>query len=250
MNDSFYIGYRKQMPKALSAHLRPRVALLAGAAVVMAVVLAVAQRPFAGASFEFGVVRAFEGVVREHPYPMLVLAAAVDNGRRELLSSYHLVAPGKHGAQELVAGLDDRFVRLRGSLIHRDNQTMIEVRPDSIEPSAAPPVGRGHTEDLGTFALRGEIVDSKCYLGVMKPGHLKPHKACAIRCISGGITPVLCVRDEAGTACYFMLTGSDDRQLNRDVIAFVAEPVEITGRVIRREGFLILKTEPDEIRRL
>ena len=28
-----------------------------------------------------------------------------------------------------------------------------------------------------------------CFLGVMKPGRSKPHRACAVRCISGGIPP-------------------------------------------------------------
>jgi len=42
---------------------------------------------------------------------------------------------------------------------------------------------------LGTQTLVGEIVDSKCFLGVMNPGQLTTHRACAIRCISGGVRP-------------------------------------------------------------
>jgi hypothetical protein len=53
---------------------------------------------------------------------------------------------------------------------------------------------------LGTQTLIGEIVDSKCYLGVMNPGALIPHRACAIRCISGGIPPVLLVRQSDRSA--------------------------------------------------
>ena len=55
---------------------------------------------------------------------------------------------------------------------------------------------------LGVATLRGEIVDSKCYLGAMKPGDQKTHKACATLCIRGGIPPVLVERlPGGGTRC-------------------------------------------------
>ena len=44
----------------------------------------------------------------------------------------------------------------------------VEVAPD---PAAPPP---SEPEDLGEHTYVGEIVDSKCFLGVMKPGRLKP----------------------------------------------------------------------------
>lgn len=245
MNAPFYIGYRKQMAPESAAFLRRRLPWLLAAAVAIAFALVAAQRPFAAATFEYGVEREFEGLLSERPYPTLLLATPGAGLPSRLL----LVAPGKHGAQALAAGRDDRRVRLRGSLIHREGQAMVEVRPGSIEdlgvatnPTTAEPMGR--------FTLRGEIVDSKCFLGVMKPGHLKPHKACAIRCISGGITPVLCVRDAAGRALYLMLAGPDGRAINREVLPYVAEPVEVAGEVERADSLLILKTDPATIRRL
>ena len=84
----------------------------------------------------------------------------------------------------------------------------------------------------------------------MKPGNLKPHKACAIRCISGGITPVLCVRDESGNALYVMLAGENGEAINKQVIPFVAEPVEMTGHIERRDDLLLMKIDPGMIRRL
>lgn len=250
MNGSFYIGYRKQMAPELAGFLRRRVGALVAGVSAVAFVLVMAQQPFANATFEFGVVKTFDGVVGEHPYPTLLLAAPQDDGDRVARSRYHLVAPGKHGAQDLVAGLDGRRVRAQGSLIYRDGQTMLELRPGTVEtlPEAAP--AADGAQPVGAFTLRGEIVDSKCYLGVMKPGNLKPHKACAIRCLSGGITPVLCVRDAAGTAYYFTLAGADGRPIGREVLSFVAEPIEITGLVERRDDTLILKAEPATFRRL
>src|SRR6266513_1903853 len=84
---------------------------------------------------------------------------------------------------------------------------------------------------LGQQTLVGEIVDSKCYLGVMNPGQLTTHRACAIRCISGGIPPVLLVRQKDGPAIYLLLVSADGKPVNRQVLNMVAEPVEITGDV-------------------
>ena len=63
--------------------------------------------------------------------------------------------------------------------------------------------------DLGEHTLRGEIVDIKCYLGVMKPAHGKPHRSCAARCISGGIPPVLMVKDRDGDTNYLLLVSAE-----------------------------------------
>ncbi len=141
-------------------------------------------------------------------------------------------------------------VRLQGTLIYRDDKTMIEIAAGTISNIENGVVTPGTSESLGVFTLRGEIVDSKCYLGVMKPGNLKPHKACAIRCIRGGITPVLCVRDESGNAMYVMLAGKNGQPINAEVIPFVAEPVEVTGPIERRDDLLLMNTDPDAIRRL
>jgi hypothetical protein len=54
------------------------------------------------------------------------------------------------------------------------------------------------TEDLGAFTLVGEIVDSKCYLGIMNPGETNPHRECAALCIGGGIPPLIIAHDADG----------------------------------------------------
>src|SRR6266511_5317835 len=100
------------------------------------------------------------------------------------------------------------------------------------------------SESLGEHTLVGEIVDSKCYLGVMNPGALTPHRACAIRCISGGIPPVLLVRRSNGPALYFLLVSREGQPVNKEVLNLGAEPVEITGEVEREGNLLILRADP------
>jgi hypothetical protein len=128
---------------------------------------------------------------------------------------------------------------------------MIEVH--RVQPVAAPngalaALASAEEQPLGTWTLAGEIVDSKCHLGVMKPGRGRPHKECAVRCISGGIPPVLRVTSPDGRAVYLSLVGDDGRAVNREVLPWVAEPVEITGRVVRTRGLLMLHAEPSTYR--
>jgi hypothetical protein len=105
-------------------------------------------------------------------------------------------------------------------------------------------------QSLGRQTLIGEIVDSKCFLGVMNPGQLTPHRACAIRCLSGGVPPVLLVRPKDGPAIYLLLVSADGKPVNHQVLDLVAEPVEISGEVERQGELLILSADPATYRRI
>ena len=104
------------------------------------------------------------------------------------------------------------------------------------------------TIDLGPVTLRGEIVDTKCYLGVMNPGEHKVHRDCAVRCISGGVPPAFLARDTSGDSRVLLLVGEDGRALSREVLPFVAEPLEISGVLVRTGPMLTLKADPARFR--
>ena len=104
--------------------------------------------------------------------------------------------------------------------------------------------------DLGRVTLRGEIVDTKCYLGVMNPGEHKVHRDCAVRCISGGVPAAFIVRDASGDSRILLLAGEDGRALNREVLPFVAEPLEIPATLIRTGSMLTIKANPAQFRRI
>ena len=125
-----------------------------------------------------------------------------------------------------------------------------ELREAAERIVAAAGESRDLTEELGTVTLVGEIVDAKCWLGVMKPGRGKPHRACAARCISGGIPPLLMVRKEDGGTLPVLLVGENGEPLNQAVLPYVAEPVEVTGRAERRGGRIVLYTAETSIRRV
>ena len=128
---------------------------------------------------------------------------------------------------------------------------MLEVVPGSLHEIAAARSGDpAKSNDLGPVTLRGEIVDSKCYLGVMNPGNGKVHRDCAVRCISGGAPPAFVALDAEGDSRVLLLVGSDGRQLNREVLSFVAEPIEVSGELLRSGANFILKAEPSRFRRV
>jgi len=227
----FYVGYLPKAPPGLAAAMRRAVLGLMALVATLAVGLVLAQAPLPLSTFEFQKYKGFEGVLREHPYPRL------DN--------YLLVAPGKHGAMQVAKGLDGRAVRLKGSLIYRGADAMIETLPNTLQASAAASVPPAAPIDLGFITLAGEIVDSKCYLGVMNPGDGKVHRDCAARCISGGIPPMFVAKDSSGVSRPLTLAGVGNRQ----VMEYVAEPVKISGRLTRSGGLLILEVDLGSIRR-
>jgi len=93
--------------------------------------------------------------------------------------------------------------------------------------------------DLAAVELTGEIVDSKCYLGVMNPGNGKVHRDCAVRCISGGIPPAFLVRDADGRSKILLLTNWNSEHLNH-----IAERITLRGHLTRSAaGQLALRLE-------
>ncbi len=247
MND-FYVGYLPKAPTGLARFVRKVVIALGLLAVTAALVLLVGQMPFANSTFEYGKVRSFEGVVVTRPFPTLLVLRPGDIGRQDKYSRYLLVAPGKHGADDLVAGLDGKHVRLQGQLIYREGGTMVEITPGSITVTDAAPAVAENIQDLGTVTLTGEIVDSKCYLGVMNPGQGKVHRDCAARCISGGIPPIFVTSDGREQ---FLLVGLDGRALGSDALReFIAEPIAIQGERLETGSTEMLKIDPRVLRHI
>lgn len=250
--DDFYVGYAAGVPPRTARVARRAVVLLLLLAVATPLLLVVAQTRLAPASFEYGITRRFRGTVHATPIPALVVARPGAEQQADTTSTLLLVAPGKHGAAALAQQHDGARVEIAGSLVYRGGHTMLEVDPDSIVLLASHDDAAHATAvtDLGAVRLRGEIVDTKCHLGVMNPGDGKTHRGCAARCISGGIPPALRVRDAAGHEALYLLVGARGEPIGKTLLPFVAEPVEVAGRAERRDDLLVLYAAPDAIRRL
>jgi len=249
VSDDFFVGYLPAPPAAARRMRRVAAALVMMAGVV-AVVLALATGPFDRALFEYGREREWKGTVELAPVPVLIAQAEDASGTPfRAAVRFPLVATGKHGAGPLVASFDGAAVRLRGTRIAREGTTMIEVVPGTVErdapalPEDGRPAPASRVEDLGRSTFVGEIVDSKCFLGVMNPGRLEVHRACAMRCIAGGIPPILFAHDDAGREAHLLLVDANGGPLNDRILDFVARPITIDGRLERRDSLYYLYAE-------
>jgi hypothetical protein len=251
VNDEFYIGWEAKTAPGIGRTIRKAVIALVLLAGLASVVLAMSQRMIGQSVFEWGTSKTFSGILQTHPYPHLLMPRPGKVDGLPQFSTYHLVAPWKFGLnREALAPLEGKSVTLKGALIFRGNQTMVETKPEWIQASdKASALSLPQSISLGRQTLLGEIVDSKCFLGVMNPGQLAPHRACAIRCISGGCAPVLLVRQKDGPAVYLLLVSVEGKPVNKQVLGMVAEPLEITGEVERQGELLILRADPATYRR-
>jgi hypothetical protein len=240
-SEPFYIGYQPQAPVGLRRWLRVVIVTLLALAVSAALLLAFGFQRLPLSVFEFGQEREYVGVIRAQPYPSLLVM------RKGKLDQYLLVGSGKHAAE--VSGYVGQTVKLRGALITRDGLRMLEINSSTIERLNQSSAVAVPNESLGRFTFVGEIVDSKCYLGVMNPGHTKPHRECAVRCISGGVPPLFLARDSQGESIALQLADAQGNPLSKEVLDFVAEPIQITGEVSRQGEWLTLRANPTSYQR-
>ena len=224
----FYVAYLP-IPRGLKSTTRRVVAALGVVVVATAAILIAGQHPFAPSTFEFQQYRDFRGTLLAGPYPALVIPG---QGLPWLL-----VGQGKHGVGDL-RQFDGREVQLKGERILRRLDHMIELLPGTLTVRGQSDDPAPATTDLGEVQLTGEIVDSKCYFGVMNPGNGKVHRDCAVRCISGGIPPAFLVRDANGQTVTLLLANWKPELLNH-----IAEPTTIRGRLARSSGRLTLYAE-------
>lgn len=239
-----YVGYLPQSPPRQARFTRGVVLALFAACLAVVSLVALAQTPLRAGQFEFGVLREFRGVLASAPHPHLRVQRPGGG-----VSSYLLVAPGKHGADAFVREFDGRGVTLRGSLVHSGGRTLVELEPGSIA-LADVSIDASRTNDLGRVTLRGEIVDSKCHLGVMTPGERRTHRACAQLCIRGGIPPLFWVEDERGDVQRLLLVGANGEAVNERVLELVGLPLEIEGVVSQLDDWLVLSADPAGYRRI
>jgi len=249
MNE-FYVGYLPKAPARISRRTRAVVIALMAIAVVGACTFASVQRTFAPVAFEYGKQRSFEGMIERKPFPTLVVKrpGSPDSGS----SHYLLVAEGKHGADDEVSEFEGKSVRLKGTLIYRGSQTMIEVTKGSISVAGSAEALPAAEKMLGTFELGGEIVDGKCYLGVMNPGSGKVHRDCAARCLSGGVPILFATNNFRGEPAVLQLSDSNRKPLRKaDFLDHVGQPVRLKGTVVENgDDILILEIDPSAMSEL
>lgn len=257
----FYIGWQPNAPRSFAKQVRKAVVLFFVLLIGVAVILGMYQRKFAAGQFEFGSLTEVTGIYHSTPVPSLKVFNRKDVFGNTTYITMPLVGYGKSGADGIISELqqesemnfENRQVTFRGSLIYDDGKTLLQIDKHDhpmVKVRTVPVVPERTVKELGEVDLEGEILDPKCYFGVMKPGQGKPHRDCAIRCIEGGICPVFCVRNEKGETGYYLLLGSNGEKINDLVSDHVAEPVKIKARAVQYDDWIVLYLNKDaEIKR-
>ncbi len=274
-HDGFYVGYVDETPAGVSRFARRVAVGLVLLAAVLGAVLALLLERFDEGVFEYGTVRDYEGEMFVDPHPRLLTADGPAEG-------YLLVGVGKQALDvngepsPPWTPSPSRKTGVSGTLIRNPEAAMLEVHalelpegaaqagsgvessaraipeteesPTDVESADTEP-GADPAPDAATNVIRvhghtllGEIVDTKCYLGAMKPGRGKPHRDCASLCIRGGIPAALLVRTEGGERHLVHLLNPQGRPLGRELLEWVGEPVEVWGTLRRRDNRLFLRT--------
>lgn len=209
--------------------------------------------PGAGA-WRTGAVHSETGLIVSKPYPMLRVAdERAPYGMRTVL----VVAQGKCTRALNLAGAEGAAATASGVLIERGSRRMLEAPIElgdwltEIEETPAiaalrtPPI-----ESLGRARLAGQIMDSKCFFGVMRPSWGKTHKACASLCIRGGIPPSFWARGADGRESVLLLTDANGDPSGEAILPFVADPLEAEGEIVRVGDLLQFRADAIAFRRL
>jgi len=239
--EPFYIGYQPTAAPAIARRCRALVLRLAILSFFAVVWLALDQEPQAPGTFEFGRTRTFEGTLVERPLPLLRIdpPEGVDGPGAAVV----LVGFGKQGLPDFARGHHGERVRFDGTLIAVGALAMVEMNdPESFVVLGEPESGEGgvEVEALGSITLVGELVDTKCWFGVMRPAAGKVHRACAIRCLSGGVPPGLLVRDGRGGGAVFLLAGRTGAPLDFDV-EWAGLPISVSGELELHEDLPLVR---------
>lgn len=203
--------------------LRRLITLAFAVGLGIAAAIAISQRTFAPSYFLYGATLGYDGIIEMAPIPHLVTGSQV----------WPLVATGKFGFR----GPHGRAT-LRGTPLGSGGIDMLEVEPGSVRALGDSAAASEQFQPAGRRAIVGEVVDSKCHLGVMNPGSGVVHKACARRCLSGGVTAGL--RTTTGEF-YFLRT---DSNLSEEA----GRRVEVSGNTLAAGKVRVLIVE--SLRRL
>ena len=242
--DDFFIGYSRKIPLSIKKFLLKFIPLLVLSTLAFAVVL-----PLVHSHFNTGRVsgnQEFEGLLLTEPIPHIMVPRPGNTDSDSGYSRYILAGLRKVSASPEILELAGKWVKLSGLPIHRNDTTLIASRSaEEISPPSPDALKPESGVSLGEFSLQGEIIDTKCYLGTMKPGQTKTHRGCAIRCISGGVPPGLITHNDQGDEVYFALVDRDGKAVNEKILELVADPITVTGEVVKYGDLLILKADPD-----
>ncbi|AZQ62956.1 hypothetical protein EI427_12115 [Flammeovirga pectinis] len=237
----FYIGYINKLPKRYKIALSIGLPIFLITLIFASIIFSTEQEQFQNGTFELSKETTIEGMLFQKPVPMLKIE--VEKGYfKDIL----LVDKGKFGAENRIAHLPKKEglpVKIKGHLIYYNGHSVLEIEEiNALESKLNFHAFNNYLEGIHNTII-GEIVDPKCYFGIMKPGFGKIHRSCAIRCISGGIPAVLVHRNNDGLESYYIITRKDGTKDNSDLFDLIGKTVQIHAKIKKGKDWNFLELD-------
>lgn len=257
-SEEFYVGYLPEAPRQMALVIKKIIYAIGILVCCVSLILARYQKKFATSNFEYGIYSTLEGYVFTEPVPHLAVSLGEAADGKVLYQNVLLVGFGKTGAKEVIENLQLEIgqpfigskVKLRGFMIYGDGKALMQITEednDTILPVESPAINTLPWGDAGNLSIAGEVVDPKCYFGVMKPGEGQAHRSCAVRCIAGGIPPVF---HATSSSEYFLLVNEHSEPLNQEILDLVGDQIILSGEGVLWNDWKILKINTNQIREL
>lgn len=194
MSGDFYIGYRKTAPPALARFVRTVTIGIVVFVVAAAALIGALQQPADKGRYDVRADPQWARIVVEGRLPFALTEESKGTGIALLAGS------GKHGPPPFVAAAAGQFVGFNGATLERDAVHLYEVRGEvETQLASVPSLELDRRAAASEVTLEGELIDTKCFLGVMNPGRGKIHRGCASLCLRGGVPPGLAVSRPDGS---------------------------------------------------
>ncbi|MEM9326779.1 MAG: hypothetical protein AAGA85_14030 [Bacteroidota bacterium] len=246
-SDEFYIGWQDKEPPGYRRAFFRFFALAFTLMLAFAILFVVAERGFVDSYFDYGHLTEMKGRLVLEPVPALITE---EHGMKKTVP---LVGFGKFGAEPVVKHFQGQVggdlsayeVVLRGTIFRYQDKVWMELTEGEqsvLSYKRGAPLKR-QIAQAGAIQLLGEIVDPKCFFGVMNPGSEAVHRSCAIRCISGGVPPLLALRENGEFTDYYFLTDDQLRGIHNQVLPYVGLPMQLSGEVVLYDDWKVLKID-------
>ncbi len=249
----FFIGWSSANPNVMLQFVKKTGIGFICLALFIAICFSFSQKHIANSSFDYDHPQKLRGELVEKPFPALRTVTGKDIYGNPVIKTYPLVNDAKFGADGVVHQLlrenhdNNPTAIITGGLIKRDSSEAIELSNGkaSVEMmNAENELPKSELIKISDTVITGEIIDPKCYLGAMNPGEGKPHRSCAILCISGGIMPMLTFKNKERKPYYAVLVGTNGERINKQVLDYVAQPVSIKGKLYTFDNWFVFYINP------
>ncbi len=253
--DDFFIGYIDEISNKTKVTLKTFVSLSLGFLILIAIVFALTQNTFKNSSFELTTSTKITGIYHEMPYPMLKVKTDKNEFKTIMLLGFGKLSanPFLKKIKRQTPNLSGSMLSIEGNLIYYNGKTLLQITSDEkitllekANPNRVP-----KAEYIAkNIELQGEIIDPKCYFGVMKPGNGKIHRSCAVLCISGGIPPVLATTDQNNISEYYIVTDLEGKPINKAILPYIGKPSIVSGTIYKLEDWYQLRISTNHIKEL